>query len=38
LKCKPGPDIVGQGLDKIQEAVDLMKTGPSGKKYVVEIA
>ena len=37
LKCKPGPDVVGRGLEKIQEAVDLMKTGPSAKKYVVEI-
>ena len=37
LKCKPGPDIVGQGLEKIQEAVDMMKSGASAQKFVVEI-
>jgi hypothetical protein len=37
LKCKPDPHVVGQGLEKIQEAVDMMKTKPSAKKFVVEI-
>lgn len=37
LKCKPDAHVVGQGLEKIQEACDLMKEGASAKKYVVEL-
>ncbi|KAK3725941.1 hypothetical protein LTR37_000089 [Vermiconidia calcicola] len=37
LKCKPDAYVVGQGLEKIQEAVDAWKSGASARKYVVEI-
>ncbi|MCJ1307099.1 hypothetical protein MMC25_000745 [Agyrium rufum] len=35
LKCKPEPFVVGQGLEKVQEAVDMMGKGVSAKKLVV---
>ncbi|KAK5122888.1 hypothetical protein LTR85_003453 [Meristemomyces frigidus] len=38
LKCKPEPDVVGHGLEAIQEACDRMMRGVSAKKLVVEIA
>ncbi|KAH6645029.1 zinc binding dehydrogenase [Truncatella angustata] len=37
MKCKPNPEIVGKGLEKIQDAVDAMAKGVSGKKLVVEL-
>ena len=37
LKCKPDPLVVGQGLDKIQEACDKLAAGVSAKKIVVEL-
>ena len=37
LKCKPDPNVVGQGLEKIQEACDSMKGGVSAMKLVVEL-
>ena len=37
LKCLPEPQIVGQGLEMVNEACRLMGDGVSGKKLVVEI-
>ncbi|KAK6079452.1 zinc-binding dehydrogenase family superfamily [Seiridium cupressi] len=37
MKCKPDPDIVGRGLKKIQDAVDAIPKGVSGRKLVVEL-
>ena len=37
MKCQPDPDVVGQGLESIQEAVDRMSQGVSAKKLVVEL-
>lgn len=37
MKCRPEPEIIGQGLEKIQEGVDRMRGGVSAKKIVVEI-
>ncbi|KAF2725732.1 GroES-like protein [Polychaeton citri CBS 116435] len=37
LLCLPPADIVGQGLESVQHAVDLMKKGVNGKKLVVEV-
>ncbi len=37
LKCKPDPHVVGQGLEAIQEACDMMGKGASAQKFVVEI-
>ncbi|ETS73015.1 hypothetical protein PFICI_15190 [Pestalotiopsis fici W106-1] len=36
MKCRPHPEVVGTGLDKIQVAVDAIGKGVSGKKLVVE--
>jgi hypothetical protein len=33
----PPPQIVGQGLDKIQDALDLQRKGVSGRKIVVTL-
>lgn len=33
----PPPQVVGKGLDKIQEALDLQRKGVSGKKLVVTL-
>lgn len=33
----PSPHVVGKGLDKIQEALDLQRQGVSGKKLVVTL-
>ncbi|PKX91324.1 zinc-binding alcohol dehydrogenase family protein [Aspergillus novofumigatus IBT 16806] len=33
----PPPHVVGKGLDKIQEALDLQRMGVSGKKIVVSL-
>ena len=33
--CAPGPLVVGKGLEKLQEAMDLNKEGVSAKKVVV---
>ena len=38
MKCKPDPEVVGQGLEKIQDAIDLIGKGVSSKKLVVEIS
>lgn len=37
LKCKPDPEIVGRGLEKIQDAVDAVGEGVSGRKLVIEL-
>ena len=37
LKPKPDAFVVGKGLEKIQEAVDLMGKGVSARKLVVEL-
>lgn len=37
LKCKPDPEVVGDGLEKLQVAVDRIGKGVSAKKLVVEI-
>ncbi|KAI1840996.1 hypothetical protein JX266_012777 [Neoarthrinium moseri] len=37
MKCKPNPELVGRGLEKIQDAVDLMGKGVSAKKLAVEL-
>ena len=37
LKCLPEPMVVGQGLEKLQEAFDLQKKGVSAKKVVVTL-
>jgi hypothetical protein len=33
----PPPQVVGKGLNKIQEALDLQRKGVSGKKLVVTL-
>lgn len=38
MKCKPDAEVVGKGLEKIQEACDKLRAGVSGKKLVVAIA
>ena len=39
LKCKPDAYVVGSGLEKCQEACDMLKDkGASARKYVVELA
>lgn len=37
MKCMPPPEVVGTGLEKIQDAVDAIGKGVSGKKLVVEL-
>ncbi|CVL12336.1 related to oxidoreductase [Fusarium proliferatum] len=37
MKCMPHPEVVGKGLEKIQDAVDAIGKGVSGKKLVVEL-
>ena len=37
LKCLPEPLAVGTGLESLQEAMDLLKTGVSAQKVVVEL-
>jgi hypothetical protein len=37
LKCKPDPEILKGGLEKLQDAVNLQKKGVSAKKLVMEI-
>jgi NADPH:quinone reductase-like Zn-dependent oxidoreductase len=37
LRCKPDPVIVGQGLEKIQAALERWKEGVSAQKVVVEL-
>lgn len=37
MRCKPEPEVVGQGLGVLQEACDLMGKGVSAKKLVVEL-
>lgn len=36
-KCQPAPLVVGQGLEKIQEALDKGKEGTSAQKLVVRL-
>ncbi|SPQ23141.1 01115b18-6811-4f7b-83d0-2e876b7043d9 [Thermothielavioides terrestris] len=36
-KCQPAPRVVGQGLDKIQEGLDLGAQGVSAQKLVVKL-
>jgi len=37
LKCKPNPRIVGHGLEKVQDAVDILRKGVSATKLVVTL-
>ncbi|KAF4502253.1 Zinc-binding alcohol dehydrogenase domain containing protein cipB [Fusarium agapanthi] len=37
MKCLPHPEVVGKGLEEIQNAVDAIGKGVSGKKPVVEL-
>ncbi|KAF9776357.1 hypothetical protein IL306_005489 [Fusarium sp. DS 682] len=37
MKCMPHPEVVGGGLEAIQDAVDAIGKGVSGKKLVVEL-
>lgn len=37
MKCLPEPKVVGQGLEKIQEAIDIAGEGVSAAKIVVKI-
>lgn len=37
FKCKPDPEVVGTGLERVQEAVDRMAKGVSATKLVVLI-
>jgi Zn-dependent alcohol dehydrogenase len=37
LQVQPEPIVVGHGLEKIQEAMDLLKKGVSAKKVVVTL-
>lgn len=37
MKCMPHPEVIGKGLERIQDAVDAIGKGVSGKKLVVEI-
>ncbi|GLA61394.1 hypothetical protein AtubIFM55763_006045 [Aspergillus tubingensis] len=37
LQPKPDPEVVGKGLEKVQEAVDILKKGVSAKKIVVTL-
>ena len=37
LKCLPDAEIVGYGIDKVNQACELIQQGVSGKKLVVVI-
>ncbi|KAJ7632912.1 zinc-binding alcohol dehydrogenase domain-containing protein cipB [Roridomyces roridus] len=37
MLCRPPYEVVGQGLEEVQKAMDIMGKGVSGKKLVVEI-
>ncbi|KAM0264411.1 hypothetical protein ACHAPA_008337 [Fusarium lateritium] len=37
MKCMPYPEVVGRGLERIQDAVDAIGKGVSGRKLVVEL-
>lgn len=37
LRCKPNPEVVGQGLEAVQQAVERMEKGVSATKLVVEL-
>jgi hypothetical protein len=37
MKCMPHPEVIGKGLERIQDAVDAIGKGVSGKKLVVEL-
>ena len=37
LKCKPDANVVGRGLEKIQEAMDKFEKPVSATKFVVEL-
>ncbi|KAK0272615.1 hypothetical protein LTR35_012061 [Friedmanniomyces endolithicus] len=37
LRCKPNPEVVGQGLEAVQQAVERMEKGVSATKLIVEI-
>ena len=37
LKCLPPPTIVGKGLEHVNEALSVLKSGVSGTKLVVEL-
>ncbi|KAH8649086.1 zinc-binding oxidoreductase CipB [Xylariales sp. PMI_506] len=37
MKCKPNPEVIGRGLEKLQEALDTIGKGVNAKKIVVEL-
>jgi hypothetical protein len=37
LKCKPNPRVIGQGLEKVQEGVDIQRKKVSATKLVVTL-
>jgi hypothetical protein len=37
FKAAPEPEVIGHGLDKIQEAMDTQKKGVSARKVVVSL-
>ena len=37
LKCKPEPEVVGRGLEAVQEAGNRIASRVSAKKVVVEV-
>lgn len=37
FKAKPDPMVIGHGLDKVQEGLDLLKGGVSATKVVVTV-
>lgn len=37
MKCKPDPEVVGKGLERMQDALDAMGKGVSARKIVVEL-
>jgi len=37
FQCKPEPVVVGNGLEKLQEALDVQKNGVSAKKVVLNL-
>lgn len=37
MKCLPPPQVVGQGLEHLQEACERMLKGVSASKLVVEL-
>ncbi|KAI0129812.1 chaperonin 10-like protein [Xylariales sp. AK1849] len=38
MKCRPNPEVIGKGLEKLQDAVDVLAEGVSAMKIVVELS